>query len=82
MEIGKLIRFHDEQFFDGAVQLRWVLTHEEKARQAAQSFVFHGPRYHAADPTENDGIESGYRLTIMNGSSPPNMKAHAKWPIQ
>ncbi|CAK0769189.1 conserved hypothetical protein [Gammaproteobacteria bacterium] len=62
MEIGKLIRFHDEQFFEGAVQLRWVQTHEDKARQAAQSFVFHGPRYHAADPTENDGIESGYRL--------------------
>jgi hypothetical protein len=62
MKIGTLIRFHDERFFDGAVQLRWVETQPEKARQAAQAFVFHGPRYHGANTAENDGIEEGYRL--------------------
>lgn len=62
MKIGNLIRFHNERFFDGAVQLRWVETQPEKARQAAQAFVFHGPRYHGANTAENDGIEDGYRL--------------------
>lgn len=62
MKIGNLIRFHDERFFDGAVQLRWVETQPEKARQAAQAFVFHGPRYHGANAAENDGIEESYRL--------------------
>ena len=62
MEIGKLIRFHDERFFEGAVQLRWVQTHKEKARQAAEAFVFHGPRYHALGAAEDEGIEGGYRL--------------------
>ncbi|MEI6415913.1 MAG: hypothetical protein WCP34_16880, partial [Pseudomonadota bacterium] len=62
MEIGKLVHFHGERFFEGAVQLCWVQTHKERARQAAQSFVFHGPRYHAADVAENEGIEGGYRL--------------------
>jgi len=62
MQIGKLIHFHDDRFFDGAVQLRWVQTNEEKAKQAAQSFVFHGPRYHGGSVAENDGVDSGYRL--------------------
>jgi hypothetical protein len=62
MKIGNLIRFHNERFFDGAVQLRWVETQPEKARQAAEAFVFHGPRYHSANAAENDGIEEGYRL--------------------
>ncbi|MFZ4703099.1 MAG: hypothetical protein ACOYMG_23895, partial [Candidatus Methylumidiphilus sp.] len=62
MEIGNLIRFHDERFFEGAVQLRWVQTHKEKARQAAEAFVFHGPRYHALGAAEDEGIEGGYRL--------------------
>ena len=62
MQIGKLIHFHDERFFDGAVQLRWVQTNTEKAKQAALSFVFHGPRYHGGSVAENDGVDSGYRL--------------------
>ena len=62
MEIGKLIRFQEERFFEGAVQLRWLQTQEEKALQAAQAFVFHGPRYHGASSAENEGIQGGYRL--------------------
>jgi hypothetical protein len=62
MKMGTLIHFHDERFFDGAVQLRWVESQPEKARQAAQAFVFHGPRYHGANTAENDGIEEDYRL--------------------
>lgn len=62
MEIGKLIHFHEERFFDGAVQLRWIETQEDKARQAALAFVFHGPRYHGAGAAESEGIEGGYVL--------------------
>ena len=62
MDIGQVIRFHEERFFGGAVQLGWVQQRTALARQAADAFVFHGPRYHSADKTEHDGIESAYRL--------------------
>lgn len=62
MKIGKLIHFYDERFFEGAVQLRWVETQEEKTRRAAEAFVFHGPRYHGANAAEDEGIEGNYRL--------------------
>ena len=62
MNIGSLVRFNDERFFDGAVQLRWVQDRPEQAREAATAFVFHGPRYHAASDAKQDGIDGGYRL--------------------
>lgn len=62
MKIVDLVRFHDEQFFEGAVQLRWVQEREEQARQAARSYVFHGPRYHGADEAEQEGVGGGHRL--------------------
>ncbi|MBK5940150.1 hypothetical protein [Halochromatium roseum] len=42
MKISDLVRFNDERFFDGAVQLRWVRERPELAREAASAFVFHG----------------------------------------
>ena len=62
MKIGDLVHFHDERFFEGAVQLRWAQEREAQAQQAAGAFVFHGPRYHGASEAEQEGIESGYRL--------------------
>ena len=62
MKIGDLVRFHEERFFEGAVQLRWVQEREAQAQQAARAFVFHGPRYHGASDAEKEGIEGGYRL--------------------
>lgn len=62
MDIGKVIHFHDEHFFDGAVQLGWLQRRIEQARQAASAFVFHGPRYHGAADAEREGIEGAYRL--------------------
>lgn len=62
MKIGSLVRFNDERFFEGAVQLRWVQDRWPQAQQAASAFVFHGPRYHGAAEAELDGIERGYRL--------------------
>lgn len=62
MEIGQLIRFHNERFFEGAVQLSWVQRRIEQARQAAEAFVFHGPRYHGAGEAESEGVEGAYKL--------------------
>lgn len=62
MGIGQVIHFHDEHFFDGAVQLGWLQRRIEQARQAASAFVFHGPRYHGAADSEREGVEGAYRL--------------------
>lgn len=62
MRIGQVIRFHNERFFGGAVQLGWVQQHVDLARRAAEAFVFHGPHYHSADKSEHEGIDSAYRL--------------------
>lgn len=62
MNIGQIIRFHSERFFEGAVQLSWLQRRADLARQAATAFVFHGPRYHGAAQAEQDGIEGGYKL--------------------
>ena len=62
MDIGQVIHFHDEYFFDGAVQLGWLQRRIEQAKQAASAFVFHGPRYHGAADAEREGVEGAYRL--------------------
>ena len=62
MKIGDLVRFHEEYFFEGAVQLRWTQERPEHSQQAARAFVFHGPHYHGASEARQDGIEGGYRL--------------------
>ncbi len=62
MNIGQVIHFHNEHFFEGAVQLSWVQRREDQARQAAEAFVFHGPRYHGAGDAEREGIEGTYKL--------------------
>lgn len=62
MKIGSLVRFNDERFFEGAVQLRWVQERWPRAQQAAEAFVFHGPRYHGAADAEQDGIGREHRL--------------------
>jgi len=49
MQIQDFVSFQREFFFDGAVQLKWVDTQPEKARLAAQNYVFHGPQFHSSD---------------------------------
>ncbi len=43
-QIGDLLRFKKELFFEGAVQADWFYDNE-KRETAAKSFVFHGPEY-------------------------------------
>lgn len=49
--VRDLIRFRQDRFFGGAVQLDWFYD-EERSRAAARSFVFHGPRYFGVDPRD------------------------------
>ncbi|WP_161795042.1 hypothetical protein [Arsukibacterium sp. MJ3] len=62
MDIGSVVRFNDERFFEGAVQLGWLQKRPEQAQKAAESFVFHGPRYHGASSALSDGIDGEYQL--------------------
>lgn len=62
MKVSDLVSFHAENFFEGAVQLRWVDERPVQAQRAAEAFVFHGPRYHGAADAESDGINGGYKL--------------------
>jgi|GEM_PF-1047894 len=62
MKVGEIVNFQSENFFEGAVQLRWANDRPEQAKNAAEAFIFHGPKYHAANEAESDGIEGGYRL--------------------
>lgn len=62
MNIGNIVRFNDERFFEGAVQLGWLEKRPDQALRAAEAFVFHGPRYHGANDVLTDGIDSHYRL--------------------
>lgn len=62
MNIGQIIHFHNERFFEGAVQLGWVQRRVDQAHQAAEAFVFHGPRYHGAGKAKREGIEGAYKL--------------------
>ncbi|MBK5965273.1 hypothetical protein CCR95_14545 [Thiocystis minor] len=62
MNIGELVQFHSEHFFEGAVQLRWVREREARAEEVARSFVFHGPRYHGAGEADQEGVDRHYRL--------------------
>lgn len=62
MLLGDLVSFKSDRFFEGAVQLRWVEERKEKAADAAEHFVFHGPRYHGVSQDESDGVSSAYKL--------------------
>ncbi|MBN2886822.1 MAG: hypothetical protein JXM75_08975, partial [Chromatiaceae bacterium] len=55
--MGEIVRFRDERFFDGAVQLGWLERRADRAREAARAFVFHGPRYHGAEGDERGRLK-------------------------
>ena len=67
MQIGDIVRFQEQRFFNGAVQLGWVQNRPRLATEAARAFVFHGPRYHGAGDGDASGIERAYRLKDTAG---------------
>ena len=71
-KIADILRFRDEQFFDGAVQLDWFYEPDKKAI-ASSSFVFHGPEYYAVS---RDDIRVSLSLELVDTCSFAQMLAH------
>ena len=61
LRLQDVVRFRGERLFNGAVSIDWFHTDEEKCQAAAQSFVFHGPKYHGVTQ-EDIGYSHGHRL--------------------
>ncbi len=62
--IGKLqdiVSFRKDRLFDGAIDVEWFLKDKDKARRAAESFVFHGPSYHGVRQ-QDVGVDHDYQL--------------------
>ena len=47
--------------FDGAIDVEWLIEDRDKARRAAEAFVFHGPTYHGVSQ-QDIGTEHGHKL--------------------
>ena len=61
LTLHEIVKFRGDRLFNGAVSIDWFLTDGEKRRKAAESFVFHGPKYHGV--TQDDvGHAHGHRL--------------------
>ena len=52
MELGKILEFRKDLYFEGAVQADWFYP-KEKAAKVAENFVFHGKQYFGADDQGN-----------------------------
>ena len=59
MRIGDIVEFDKKRYFGGAVQANWFYD-EDKALAIADSYVFHGPKYHGVEETESQ--DRRYRL--------------------
>ena len=51
MLIRDILQFNKDKYFDGAVQANWFYD-ADKVAAIADSYVFHGPKYHGVDKTE------------------------------
>lgn len=61
LKLNDIVRYRSDKLFNGAVNIDWFLTDEDKCSAAAKAFVFHGPTYHGVD--QNDvGSAHGHQL--------------------
>jgi len=56
-----IVRFREDRLFDGAIDVEWLIEDRDKARRAAEAFVFHGPAYHGVSQ-QDVGTEHGHKL--------------------
>ena len=56
MELGKILEFRRDLYFEGAVQADWFYS-QEKAAKVAENFVFHGKQYF--------GVEDQVPMTMI-----------------
>lgn len=54
MELGKILEFRKDLYFEGAVQADWFYS-PDKAAKVAENFVFHGKQYFGLEE-QNTGI--------------------------
>lgn len=51
MQLGKILEFRKDLYFEGAVQADWFYN-AEKSSKVAENFVFHGKKYFGIDESE------------------------------
>jgi hypothetical protein len=59
--LQELIKFRADKLFNGAVNIDWFASNEERASAASEAYVFHGPQYHGVSQADI-GVEHGHRL--------------------
>jgi len=59
--LGEFVTFRGDRLFNGAVNISWFTSDEDRSQAAAKSFVFHGPEYHGVSQ-EDVGTEHGHTL--------------------
>lgn len=62
MELGKILEFRRDLYFEGAVQADWFYS-QEKAAKVAENFVFHGKQYFGE---EEQGAGSKRRIDTIS----------------
>lgn len=62
MELGKILEFRKDLYFEGAVQADWFYT-PDRASKVAENFVFHGKQYFGM---EEQGIGSKKRIDTIS----------------
>ena len=48
MQIRDILKFNKDKYFGGAVQANWFYD-ADKVSAIADSYVFHGPKYHGVN---------------------------------
>lgn len=62
MELGKILEFRKDLYFEGAVQADWFYD-QEKAVKVSENFVFHGKQYFGV---EDQGIGNKKRIDTIS----------------
>ena len=62
MELGKILEFRKDLYFEGAVQADWFYS-PERASKVAENFVFHGNTYFGI---EDQGLGTKKRIDTIS----------------
>ena len=63
MELGNILEFRKDLYFEGAVQADWFYS-PERAAKVAENFVFHGNQYFGI---EDQGVGNKKRIVNVCG---------------
>ena len=62
MELGNILEFRKDLYFEGAVQADWFYS-PERAAKVAENFVFHGNQYFGI---EDQGVGNKKRIDTIS----------------